>query len=57
MRKKLIRVGGEGGEGRRGRKIRWPQGCVGSTPSARTTVFFRLSFPWKKETAPLDGSA
>ena len=28
---------GEGGESRRGKKIRWSQGRVGSTPSAGTT--------------------
>jgi hypothetical protein len=30
---------GEGGESRRGKKIRWSQGRVGSTPSAGTTFF------------------
>jgi hypothetical protein len=28
-----------GGESRSGKKIRWPQGCVGSTPSSRITIF------------------
>ena len=32
---------GEGGESRRGKKIRWSQGRVGSTPSART-IFLQI---------------
>jgi hypothetical protein len=34
----------EGGESRRGKKIRWSQGRVGSTPSAGTKILTNPSF-------------